>query len=169
MLIVSLLAFSSPLMTAPLKYFSDDKVGLYLMLIISAFIIIAFLFFKAREHAETKRHTRIKNEKIKAYKLIKSYSTRLEALNKEYELEKKKVVHANEIIKHANLRIACLSAGLNNQTPIHSFDFFEDLQTVDQIKKRYKLLSTTYHPDRGGNKKTMQLINDQYRQAFKYR
>lgn len=142
---------------------------LYFMLIIPSAIIVACLFFKAGEHANSRRNARIKYEKIEAYKLAKSYCARLEILNKQYELEKKKVVQANEVIKHANLRIACLSAGLNNQTPIYSFDFFEDLQTVGQIKKRYKLLSATYHPDRGGNQKTMQLINDQYRQAFKYR
>ena len=139
------------------------------MLIIPTVIIIAYLFFKAGEHANNKRNTRIKHETVEAYKLAKSYCARLEILNKQYELEKKKVVQANEVIKHANLRIACLSAGLNNKTPVYSFDFFEDLQTVDQIKKRYKLLSSTYHPDRGGNQKTMQLINDQYRQVFKYR
>lgn len=139
------------------------------MLIIPTVIIVAYLFFKAGEHANNKRNTRTKHEKFEAYKLAKSYCVRLDALNIQYQLEKKKVAQANETIQTAKLRIACLSAGLKNQIPKSDFDFFDDLKNLSKIKKRYKLLSAAYHPDRGGSQKTMQLINDQYRKAFKYR
>ncbi len=165
MLLVSFLTFSPTILAAPMYYFSDTLVELYLMLIIPTIMIIAWLFYKVGVYVNLKSTTRFKNEKVEAYRLVKSYCARLESLNKQYEYEKKKVAHATQTIKSANLRIACLSAGLNNQSQRRCFDFFADLQTLEQTKKRYKLLCAAFHPDKGGSQETMRLINDQYRQA----
>ncbi len=146
-------------------YFSDTQMELYLMLIIPTIMIIGWLFYRVGVYVSHQRTTRFKNENVEAYRLVKSYCARLESLNKQYECEKKKVAQATQAIKNANLRIACLSAGLSNQSHKLYFDFFSDLQTREQTKKRYKLLCAAFHPDKGGNQETMRLINDQYRQA----
>jgi hypothetical protein len=40
--------------------------------------------------------------------------------------------------------------------------YFENCKTLDECKARYKLLALKYHPDRGGDTKTMQQINLEY-------
>jgi len=138
------------------------------MLIIPTFILVSYIFFKLGEQTNIRKNKRIKTEKYQAYRMVKSYCSRLENLNKQYQLEKEKVTKANEVIRSANIQIACLKAGLNSQTSMQPFNFFDDLHSPGQIKTRYKLLSAAYHPDKGGNLHTMQVINSQYKQAFKY-
>ncbi len=165
MLLVSFLTFSPSVLAAPMYYFSDTQIELYLILTIPTIMIIAWLFYRVGVYVNHKRTTRFRNDKVEAYRLVKSYCARLESLNKQYEYEKKKVAQATQAIKSANLRIACLSAGLNNRSQRLCFNFFADLQTLEQTKKRYKLLCAAFHPDKGGNQETMRLINDQYRQV----
>lgn len=169
MLMVLFLTFSSTVLVTLMYYFSDVQMEHYLIIIIPTLVIIAWLFFRVGVYVNYKRTTRFKNEKVEAYRLVKSYCARLESLNKQYEYEKKKMAQATQAIKSANLRIACLSAGLNNQSQRLYFDFFADLQTLEQTKKRYKLLCAAFHPDRGGNQETMQLINGQYKQVLECR
>lgn len=45
--------------------------------------------------------------------------------------------------------------------------YFADLLTVDEVKKRYRLLAFEHHPDRGGDHATMQRINAEYHDALK--
>ena len=45
--------------------------------------------------------------------------------------------------------------------------FFSDCLTVDEIKKRYRLLAFEHHPDRGGDLATMQRVNRDYHAALK--
>jgi hypothetical protein len=41
-------------------------------------------------------------------------------------------------------------------------NYFNSTSTVEQIKRNYRELAMRYHPDRGGDTRTMQLINDEY-------
>jgi curved DNA-binding protein CbpA len=45
-------------------------------------------------------------------------------------------------------------------------NYFQDCQTIEQIKKRYRELAQKHHPDHGGSEKTMKEINLQY-EAFR--
>lgn len=45
-------------------------------------------------------------------------------------------------------------------------NYFQDCQTIEQIKKRYRELAQKHHPDHGGSPKTMKEINLQY-EAFR--
>lgn len=45
--------------------------------------------------------------------------------------------------------------------------FFYDCTTLDEVKKRYKELALKHHPDRGGDTRTMQLINAEYEKIIK--
>ena len=45
--------------------------------------------------------------------------------------------------------------------------YFEQLQSVEQIKIRYRDLAKKYHPDLGGDEQIMKLINAQYHEALK--
>ncbi len=43
--------------------------------------------------------------------------------------------------------------------------YFTDCTTIDEVKALYKKLALQHHPDRGGDNATMQVINDEYRDA----
>lgn len=43
--------------------------------------------------------------------------------------------------------------------------FFNNCQTIEQVKATYKILAKQYHPDMGGNTETMQAINAEYTKA----
>jgi hypothetical protein len=44
--------------------------------------------------------------------------------------------------------------------------FFVNCKTLEELKKEYKRLAMLHHPDRGGNLKTMQAINNEYDELF---
>jgi hypothetical protein len=44
-------------------------------------------------------------------------------------------------------------------------NYFQNCQTIEQIKKQYRILAQTYHPDHGGDEQIMKEINLQY-EAF---
>lgn len=80
-----------------------------------------------------------------------------------YEMERTKLQEANVMLNAAHFRIACLKSVLANHQETTSFNFFEDVTTREVLKKRYKLLSAAYHPDKGGNLAVIKLINQQYK------
>lgn len=45
--------------------------------------------------------------------------------------------------------------------------YFENCGTLEQLKAEYKRLAMMYHPDRGGDLRTMQAINSEYDSKFK--
>lgn len=47
--------------------------------------------------------------------------------------------------------------------------YFTDCATLDEIKRRYKVLAMQFHPDRGGDTAVMQFINTEYESLTKYR
>lgn len=40
--------------------------------------------------------------------------------------------------------------------------FFENVRTLDELRKEYGRLAFLYHPDKGGDTVMMQMLNDQY-------
>lgn len=44
--------------------------------------------------------------------------------------------------------------------------FFENVQTIEELKKEYRRLALLHHPDSGGNTQTMQNINNEYDSIF---
>ena len=46
-------------------------------------------------------------------------------------------------------------------------NFFQNCQTVEEIKTLYRQLARQHHPDLGGDLKTMQRLNDEYDKALK--
>jgi len=40
--------------------------------------------------------------------------------------------------------------------------FFENVRTLDELRKEYRRLAMIYHPDKGGDTVMMQMLNDQY-------
>ena len=45
--------------------------------------------------------------------------------------------------------------------------WFNNPQTLEDLKQQYKRLAMAHHPDRGGNTKDMQEINGEYDRLFK--
>ena len=45
--------------------------------------------------------------------------------------------------------------------------YFKDCTTVEAVKKAFRKLAMTHHPDRGGSVETMKEINSQYQAALK--
>lgn len=45
--------------------------------------------------------------------------------------------------------------------------FFNDCQSLEEVKRRYKELAMRHHPDRGGDTATMQEINNEYESICK--
>lgn len=46
--------------------------------------------------------------------------------------------------------------------------WFDGCETVQEVKERYRLLCMRYHPDRGGDTRTMQDINAAFTVAFEH-
>lgn len=46
--------------------------------------------------------------------------------------------------------------------------FFENVKTLDDLKRLYKELAKKHHPDRGGSLETMQAINSEYDKMIQY-
>lgn len=44
--------------------------------------------------------------------------------------------------------------------------YFENVKTVDELKRQYKALAFKHHPDRGGKVEDMQAINTEYDALF---
>lgn len=44
--------------------------------------------------------------------------------------------------------------------------FFENIKTLDELKKQYKKLCKQYHPDNGGDAETMKAVNAEYDTIF---
>lgn len=45
--------------------------------------------------------------------------------------------------------------------------YFENISTLEELRKQYKELLKLHHPDNGGNLETMQEINTEYDRLFK--
>ena len=45
--------------------------------------------------------------------------------------------------------------------------FFNNITSIDELKRAYRNLAKQHHPDHGGNAETMQAINREYEQLFK--
>ena len=45
--------------------------------------------------------------------------------------------------------------------------YFENINTLEELRKQYKELLKQYHPDNGGNLETMQELNAEYDSLFK--
>ena len=45
--------------------------------------------------------------------------------------------------------------------------FFENIKTLDELRKEYRRLAMLYHPDKGGDTRMMQIINEQYEKLSK--
>jgi curved DNA-binding protein CbpA len=44
--------------------------------------------------------------------------------------------------------------------------YFQDISTIDELKKAYRKLAFKHHPDRGGNEKIMKAVNAEYEVLF---
>ena len=44
--------------------------------------------------------------------------------------------------------------------------YFNNINTLDELKKEYRRLAMIHHPDRGGDEETMKLINNEYDKMF---
>ena len=73
---------------------------------------------------------------------------------------------ANATIRKANARITELKSGKSNQSLPSMNDYTILGANSDtskaELKKKYKVLSSVYHPDKAGNGVMMQRINDAY-------
>ena len=47
------------------------------------------------------------------------------------------------------------------------FKYFNNIQTLEQLRKEYKRLLKLHHPDNGGTKEASQTINNEYEALFK--
>ena len=45
--------------------------------------------------------------------------------------------------------------------------YFENIQTLDDLKRRYRELCKQFHPDCGGSEEAMKALNAEYRQMLK--
>ena len=45
-------------------------------------------------------------------------------------------------------------------------NFFENVTTLEELKREYRRLAFAYHPDCGGDTATMQQINNEYERRF---
>jgi len=45
--------------------------------------------------------------------------------------------------------------------------FFENIKTLDELRKEYRRLAMLHHPDKGGDTSLMQIINEQYEKLSK--
>ena len=46
-------------------------------------------------------------------------------------------------------------------------NFFENVKTLDELRKEYRRLAMIYHPDKGGDTALMQVLNNQYERLSK--
>ena len=44
--------------------------------------------------------------------------------------------------------------------------YFNNIHTLEELRKEYKRLVKKYHPDKGGNEETIKTINAEYEKAF---
>src|ERR1035437_5245084 len=59
---------------------------------------------------------------------------------------------------------------LKPKQKMRTTNYFKNVSTIEELKKRYKELALKYHPDReGGNTATMQEINNEYKYFFEHR
>lgn len=47
------------------------------------------------------------------------------------------------------------------------YEFFQDITSLDELKKQYKKLAFAHHPDRGGDVEDMKKINAEYDELLK--
>ncbi|MCE7659925.1 hypothetical protein [Vibrio fluvialis] len=66
MLDIFLLVFSSSANNEGNFYFTENQIGIYLMLIIPTIIMIALLFYKVGSSVNYRKNTRIRTEKAEA-------------------------------------------------------------------------------------------------------
>lgn len=45
--------------------------------------------------------------------------------------------------------------------------YFQNITTIEELKKSYRKLAFKYHPDKGGDEMTMKAINSEYESIFK--
>ncbi|VBB08454.1 Hypothetical protein LUCI_3726 [Lucifera butyrica] len=45
--------------------------------------------------------------------------------------------------------------------------YFQNISTIDELKKAYRKLAFKYHPDRGGDTEIMKAVNAEYEALFK--
>ena len=48
-----------------------------------------------------------------------------------------------------------------------NINWFKDVRTLDELRKMYRNLAKTHHPDRGGDVESMKEINNQYEKLSK--
>ena len=47
------------------------------------------------------------------------------------------------------------------------YKFFENVNSIEELKRQYKTLAFKHHPDRGGKVEDMQRINAEYDELYK--
>lgn len=47
------------------------------------------------------------------------------------------------------------------------YKYFTNPQTLEELKKQYRLLAFKHHPDKGGSNEDMKAVNNEYDQLFK--
>ena len=50
---------------------------------------------------------------------------------------------------------------------MNTFNFFTNVETLEDLRTQYKKLAMKHHPDRGGSTEDMQRINSEYEQLLK--
>lgn len=46
--------------------------------------------------------------------------------------------------------------------------YFENLETMEEVKKQYRKLAMKFHPDKGGDEEIFKAINNEYEEAIEY-